>query len=211
MHMCIQGQDQRLWEALLTDHVSIFVSCLQHMKPFCQLILSVKVSLTTCRFIMEFKLKVGALSAAAQMASRYQSVAMWTLFKYLLGIYRVSIGESLAAFVHTLTHRQKHTLQRTPLALSSPIQPFSSQPAQAKSCCCTGCALLQPVKEKMGFCCAAQKGFGDVTQKPQTGNTGEQKNTVRVTTHTHTGVQHVCRRVMRSQYSAGSRIRRICL
>lgn len=154
------------------------------MKPFCQVILSVKVSLTTFRFIMGFNLKVGVLSAATQMASRYQSVAMWTLFKYLLGIYQVSIGESLSAFVHTQTHRQKHTCQRTPLALSNPIQPLSSQPARAKSCCCTGCALVQPMKEKMGFCCAAQKGFRDVTQKPQTGNTWEQWNTVRVTTHT---------------------------
>lgn len=64
------SETKKLWEALLTDHISIFIVC-PHTIHFCGLMWSVKFLQHHAEFHMGLYTKIDALSAVAQMASRY--------------------------------------------------------------------------------------------------------------------------------------------
>lgn len=79
--------------------------------------------------------------------------------------YQISAGDLASLFkpchIHTWkSFLYKHTFcLRTPPALSSSQQPFFVKPSSAKSCCCVGCARLQPQKLKMGFVLLPRKAL----------------------------------------------------
>lgn len=127
------------------------------------------------------------------------------LIKYLQEIYQVSISVTLTphtqTHTHIYTHIYTHTYQQNTLAnklhLLFPVLSNHSPCSRLRPNPAAVLAVLCSIQWKRwwGFVLLPRKA-SDVAQKPQTGNTMEQRNTVREQggdhTHTHSHRCTVC-------------------